>query len=365
MRYLDDKIYGTVLEVDTAVIVNNLNFCRQKIGENVGVVPIVKASAYGHGALETALLLQHQKVDYLAVAYTSEGIALRRGGITMPIIVLNADADSFEELIRHRLEPEIYNFVSLAKFTALLRAHGEEHYPIHIKLDTGMHRLGFGATDVDKLIEELCKNEPWVRVATIFSHLAAADDPAYDDFTRRQIALFDEMSLKIMAKLSYSVRRHIANTSGIDRFPEARFDLVRLGLGLYKNAATLKTRIINITELAAGETVGYGRSGKIVRKSIIATIPIGYADGLNRLLSNGKWSVSVSGQRAPIVGNVCMDSCMIDITGIAGVEIGDEAVIFSTVAGSTVEDMAGVLNTIPYEVLTSISARVKRIYTNE
>lgn len=337
-------------------------------------MPIVKAAAYGHGAFEVAGLFERQGVDYLAVAFTSEGIALRIAGITMPIVVFNADADSFEELIRHNLEPEIYNFVSLSEFVTRLKQHGAYHYPIHIKLDTGMHRLGFGEADVPRLMAELADAEQYAHVETIFSHLAAADDPAQDDFTRRQIADFDRLSSQIAASLPYPVRRHTANTNGTMRFPEAQFDLVRVGIGLYgvgmegaRRVASLKTRIISISELATGETVGYSRRGVLGRPSRIATIPIGYADGLNRRLSNGAWAMMVNGGgkhvSAPIVGNVCMDSCMIDVTDAGGdVKVGDEVVIFSDAPGNTIEDMAAALGTIPYEVMTSVSARVKRIY---
>jgi alanine racemase len=381
MRYLNEKIYGTVLEVSTDAIVYNLRLLRSRLAPGVGVMPIVKASAYGHGAFEVAGIFEQQGVDYLAVAFTSEGIALRTAGITMPIVVFNADADSFEELIQHNLEPEIYNFETLGAFTARLRQHAAYHYPIHIKLDTGMHRLGFAEADVPRLIAALAEAEQYAHVATIFSHLAAADDPAQDDFTRRQIADFDGLSARIAATLPYPVRRHTANTNGTMRFPEAQFDLVRVGIGLYgvgmegaRRVATLKTRIISISELAAGETVGYSRRGVLGRPSRVATIPIGYADGLNRRLSGGVWSMLVGGAAAgasgegaltpaPIVGNVCMDSCMIDITDASpDVKVGDEVVIFADAPGNTVEDMAAALGTIPYEVMTSISARVKRIY---
>jgi alanine racemase len=276
-------------------------------------------------------------------------------------------------MIRHRLEPEIYNFVSLGEFVALLKRHGEQHYPIHLKLDTGMHRLGFRAGDIPGLVAALRAAERYIRVATVFSHLAAADDPAQDDFTRRQIADFDSLGRAVTAALPYPVRRHMAATRAVERFPEAAFDMVRLGIGLYGvgmtgavPVASLRTRIVHIAALDAGETVGYGRRGVLTRPSRIATIPIGYADGLNRRLGNGAWQVLVGGGRpVPIVGNVCMDSCMIDVTGIDGVEVGDEVVIFSAAEGNTVEDMAAVLGTIPYEVMTSVSSRVKRIYTKE
>jgi alanine racemase len=363
-------------------------------------MPMLKASGYGHGTFEVARTLEQQGVEFLAVAFADEGVALREAGITARIVVLNADAGSFETMIRHRLEPEIYNLVSLSEFTALLKRHGEQHYPIHIKLDTGMHRLGFRegeivrgkvsgevggevGGEIPELIAALHSADRYTRVATIFSHLAAADDPAQDEFTRRQIADFDRLSLSIAATLPYPIRRHLANTNGIERFPEAQFDLVRLGIGLYGigmagaiPAASLTSRIVHIAHLSAGETVGYGRRGVLTHDSVIATIPIGYADGLDRHLSLGRWSMLVGGRPAPIVGNVCMDSCMIDVsahrTGNPDapsdgdeVRVGDEVTIFSATPGNTVADMAAALGTIPYEVMTSISARVKRIYTKE
>jgi alanine racemase len=360
------------MSVDLDAIVHNLRLCRSRLAAGVGVMPMLKANGYGHGTFEVARTLEQQGVEFLAVAFADEGVELREAGITARIVVLNADEGSFEAMIRHRLEPEIYNFTSLAEFTTLLKRHGEQHYPIHIKLDTGMHRLGFHSGEATALIETLRAADRYASVATIFSHLAAADDPAQDDFTRRQIADFDRTSGVIAASLPYPVRRHLAATSAVERFPEAAFDMVRLGIGLYGigmtgavPAASLTTRIVHIAALPAGETVGYGRRGVLTRDSRVATIPIGYADGLNRRLSNGAWSVLVGGRPAPVVGNVCMDSCMIDITDIPGVEVGSEVAIFSSAPGNTVADMAAALGTIPYEVMTSISARVKRIYTKE
>jgi alanine racemase len=368
---LERQSHTTTMEIDLDALIANLALYRRLVGAGVGIMPMIKASGYGHGSFEIANTLCGQGVDYLAVAFADEGVALREAGITAPIVVLNADAGSFGLMIRHRLEPEIYNFTSLAEFTDLARSYGERDYPIHIKLDTGMHRLGFGAEDIDRLNKVLSADSRYVRVATVFSHLAAADDPAEDDFTRGQIALFDTMNHQITASLPYPVLRHIANTKGAERFPEARFDMVRIGIGLYgigmsgtRLVATLKTRIVRTRELEAGETVGYNRRGVVTRPSRIATIPIGYADGLNRALGNGCWSPLVGGVPAPTVGNICMDSCMIDITGTDAAE-GNEVVIFSAVEGNTVEDMARVLGTIPYEILTTISARVKRIYIKE
>ncbi|WP_295938164.1 alanine racemase [uncultured Alistipes sp.] len=368
------KSHTTVLEVDLDAMTHNLNYFRSKLDFSTKLIAMVKAGSYGAGDFEIAQLLQHQGVDYLAVAYTDEGVLLRERGITMPIVVLNADSDSFDQMISSRLEPEIYSFHSLEAFSKAVVHAGENRYPVHIKLDTGMHRLGFMENEVERLCGALSAM-PQVKVASIFSHLACSDMPEEDTFTRSQIALFDRMSTKIAGALSYPVIRHIANSGAIDRLPEAQFDMCRLGLGLYgfgfrhnealRPVSTLKTRIVQIKDLPAGETVGYGRSGKLTRQTTIATVPIGYADGLDRHLGCGRWSMLVAGQSAPIVGRVCMDSCMIDITDIADVKEGDEVVVFSAAEGNDLEAMARVLDTIPYEIMTSISGRVKRIYLKE
>jgi alanine racemase len=333
---------------------------------------MVKAWSYGMGDVDVARMLQHSGIKYLAVAFADEGVTLRSKGITMPIVVLNADQDSFDVMISHDLEPEIYSFHSLNEFRrAVHRAH-RENYPIHIKLDTGMHRLGFVDDDID-LLGRAIHSDSSLHVASIFSHLSTADMPSEDDFTRQQIKAFDYMSQQLSEWLDYTPLRHLANSAAIARFPEAAFDMCRLGLGLYGfgyqhneeliPVATLTTRIVQIKSLRKGESVGYGRSARLENDRITATIPIGYADGLDRHLSNGKWSVKVRGEKAPIIGRICMDSAMIDITGIEGVEVGDKVTIFSAEAGHTIEDMAAVLETISYEIMTSISARVKRIYT--
>lgn len=368
------RSHTTVLEVDLDAMIGNLNHFRSKLAFGTKLVAMVKAGSYGAGDFEVAQMLQHQGVDYLAVAFADEGVLLRERGITMPVVVLNADADSFEPMIANRLEPEIYSFHSLKAFAAAAAHAGERHYPIHIKLDTGMHRLGFVEEEIARLGEVLA-TLPEVKAATIFSHLNCADMPEEDAYTREQIARFDRMSRALADRLGYPVIRHTANSAAIDRFPEAQFDMCRLGLGLYgfgwehtpalKPVSTLKTRIVQIKHLPAGETVGYGRAGKLVRPSVTATIPVGYADGLDRHLGCGRWSVLVAGSPAPIVGRVCMDSCMIDITEIPGVAEGDEAVIFSPTPGNDLESMARVLETIPYEIMTSVSARVKRIYLKE
>ncbi len=371
---LSRKSHTTVLEVNLDAMIHNLNHFRSHLAKGVKLVAMVKAASYGAGDFEVAQMLQHQGVDYLAVAFTDEGVLLRERGITMPIVVLNADSDSFEQMIANRLEPEIYSFHSLSDFAAAVTRAGETRYPVHLKLDTGMHRLGFAESEIGELCNVLAAT-PQVKVATVFSHLNCADMPEMDDYTRGQIARFDRMSGAVAASLSYPVIRHTANSAAIERFPEAQFDMCRLGLGLYgfgwrhepalKPVATLKTRIVQVKRLAAGECVGYGRKGLIERESVTATIPVGYADGLNRHLGCGRWSMLVAGQRAPIVGRICMDSCMIDVTDIPDVREGDEVLIFSPEVGNDVEAMAKVLETIPYEIMTAVSGRVKRIYLKE
>ncbi len=371
---LSRKSHTTVLEVNLDAMTQNLNHFRSKLKRGVKLVAMVKAASYGAGDFEVAQMLQHQGVDYLAVAFTDEGVLLRERGITMPVVVLNADADSFEQMIANRLEPEIYSLHSLRDFAAAVTRAGEMRYPIHLKLDTGMHRLGFVESEVAELCDALAAT-PQIKVATIFSHLNCADMPEMDDYTRGQIARYDRMSGAIAASLPYPVIRHTANSAAIERFPEAQFDMCRLGLGLYgfgwrhdaalRPVATLKTRIVQIKHLAAGECVGYGRKGELERESVTATIPVGYADGLNRRLGCGRWSMLVAGRRAPIVGRICMDSCMIDVTDIPEVKEGDEVLIFSPAAGNDAEAMAEVLDTIPYEIMTSVSSRVKRIYLKE
>ena len=372
---LELKSHTTVLEVNLQAMERNINYFRSKIGAQTRLVAMVKASSYGAGDAEVARMLQRQGVSYLAVAFADEGVELREKGITMPIVVLNADEGSFDVMVEASLEPEIYSLQSLEAFLRAVNSYGAHNYPIHLKFDTGMHRLGFSAEDVEPLLVRLEECGDVLRVASLFTHLCVADDPSQDDFTREQIARFDSVSRAVADRLPYKVLRHAAASAAMLRFPEARFDMCRLGLGLYgygyehndslEVVSTLSTRIVQIHELEAGETVGYGRSGVLSRRSRIATIPVGYADGLDRWLGCGRWSMVVNGKPAPTVGRICMDSCMIDVTDIEGVEQGCQVKIFSPIKGNTAEDMAAVLETIPYEVLTSVSKRVKRIYINE
>ncbi|MBQ3197562.1 MAG: alanine racemase [Alistipes sp.] len=371
---LERRSHTTVLEVNLDAMTHNVGYFRKFLPMNHRLVAMVKALSYGAGDVEVAQLMQRLGMDYLAVAFADEGIVLRRKGITMPIVVLNADAGSFDKMVANDLQPEIYSFHSLRDFRACVERYGAHNYPIHIKLDTGMHRLGFVEPELDALIEQLMADKV-VKVASVFAHLSCADDESKDDFTREQISVFDRMSRRLVKALPYKVLRHTANSAAIERFPEAQFDMCRLGLGLYgygykhndelQPVSTLKTRIVQLRERKAGEAIGYGQAGVLERDSKIATIPIGYADGLDRHLGSGRWSMLVGGGKAHTVGRICMDSCMIDVTDIEGVKEGDEVVIFSPIAGNTPEDMAEVLGTISYEIITSVSARVKRIYVRE
>ena len=370
---LERKCHTTVLEVNLRAMERNINYFRSKMSADTRLVAMVKASSYGAGDCQVAQMLAKQGVDYLAVAFADEGAELRAGGVTMPILVLNADDHSFDTMISSRLEPEIYSLRSLDAFAKA--AKGEHHYPVHLKFDTGMHRLGFGESDIEPLLARLDKYSDRIKVASIFTHLCVSDDLSQDEFTRAQIALFERLSDAVSSHLNYTVLRHAAASAAIVRFPEAHFDMCRLGLGLYgygyehnenlEPVSTLRTRIVQIRELEAGQSIGYGRAEVLTRKSRIATIPIGYADGLDRHLGCGRWSMIVAGQTAPTVGRICMDSCMIDVTDIADVNEGDSVTIFSPIAGNSAEDMARALDTIPYEVLTSVSKRVKRIYIYE
>lgn len=374
LHHLDRRSHTTVLEVNLDAMIHNLNYFRTRIGLGVKIMAMVKALGYGTGNYEVADMLRSQGVDYLAVAFADEGVRLREQGIAMPIVVLNADADSFALMVANRLEPEIYNRRSLAQFIAAVRDAGESSWPVHIKIDSGMHRLGFEEEDIDDLVGILRREAGSVVVRSVFSHLAVADMPEEDDFTRTQIECFRRSAEALAEGIGYKPIMHLSNSAGMERFPEARFDLCRIGIGLYgvssdrqgvlRAVSRLATRIVQIKELDASQTVGYGRAGRLIRPSRIATIPIGYADGFDRRLGCGNWNVLAGGVPAPIVGRICMDSCMVDVTDIPVAE-GDEVTIFGGVSGNTVEDMACVLGTIPYEIMTSVSERVKRIYLKE
>ncbi|MBL0137563.1 MAG: bifunctional UDP-N-acetylmuramoyl-tripeptide:D-alanyl-D-alanine ligase/alanine racemase [Bacteroidetes bacterium] len=372
-KMLQQKAHETVMEINLNALVHNLNYYRSRVKPTTKMMAMVKAMSYGSGSFEIANILQFHHVDYLAVAYSDEGVELRKAGITLPIMVMNPEVQSFEAMIRYRLEPEIYNFRLLNQLNEVLRKHDGDPFRIHIKLDTGMRRLGFEEGDINELVVRL-RNNKNIRVESVFSHLAASDEAEHDGFTRIQLDRFTRMSKDIQQEFEYPINRHILNSSGILRFSEAQFDMVRLGIGLYgfaatnneqqqlQHVATLKTTISQIKNVPANETIGYSRRGKLTRDSIIATVAIGYADGINRRLGNGTGSMLVNGKRAPIVGSVCMDMCMLDITDIPARE-GDEVIVFGT--DLPVIEMATALGTIPYEVLAGVSQRVKRIYYQE
>jgi alanine racemase len=364
------RVHGTVLEINLDAVTHNLNYYRKRVGADTKLMVMVKAFAYGSGN-EVAAWLQYHRVDYLTVAYPDEGVALRENGIRLPIMVMNADPDSYSTVFEHDLEPEIYSFRVLEAYLKAKSAWNPEVITkIHLKVDTGMHRLGFLEKDVSRLLDRLGEVEN-VQVASIFSHLVGADDAEHDGFSRQQIACFERASAALVAGLGYAPLRHICNTAGIVRFPEAKYDMVRLGIGLYgvassgleqgdlQTVATLKTTISQIKTLDQEETVGYGRFGVLHRTSRIATIALGYADGYDRGLGRGVGAVEVNGVLCPTVGNVCMDMCMIDVTDV-DCEEGDEVVVFGK--RPTLRDLSQAIQTIPYEVLTGVSTRVKRVF---
>ena len=365
---LELKVHETILEINLNALVDNLNYYRSKLKPETKMVCMVKASAYGAGSYEIAKTLQDCRVDYLAVAVADEGSELRKAGITCSIIVMNPEVSAFKTMFDYKLEPEVYSFNLLNELIKAAEKEGVTNFPIHIKLDTGMHRLGFAPSDIPKLVNRL-KRQTAVIPRSVFSHLVGSDGAQFDAFTRKQIETFENASRQLQDSFSHKILRHICNTAGIERYPGAQFDMVRLGLGLYgvcpftnrilHNVSTLKTTILQIHDVPQDETVGYSRKGRLNRDSRIASVPIGYADGLNRRLGNGNAYCLVNGQKAPYVGNICMDVCMIDVTDIDCKE-GDKVVIFGDDLPVTV--LSDILGTIPYEILTSVSNRVKRIY---
>jgi Alr-MurF fusion protein len=370
---LEQKSHQTVLEINLNAINHNLKAYQQQLQPGVKLMAMVKAFSYGSGSFEIANLLQFHKVDYLAVAYADEGVELRKAGIALPIMVMNAEESTFDLLVQHNLEPELFSFGILNDFENYLQQNGINNFPVHIKLDTGMHRLGFEATDIDNLCKRLLRDDTF-KIQSVFSHLAASDNQVHDAFTQLQAAAFEAGCKKIAAVLNYPFIKHIANTSAIHRHKNLQLDMVRLGIGLYgvdsnetiqqqlKNVSTLKTTISQIKTVKAGESVGYSRKGIAEKDSVIATVRIGYADGYPRSLGNGIGKMLVNGKRAPVIGNVCMDMTMLDITGISAGE-GDEVIVFGE--RLPVSELAQWAGTIPYEILTGISQRVKRVYYEE
>jgi alanine racemase len=362
------KTHQTSLEIDLNALVNNLNYFRSLLHEGVKTMVMVKALSYGSGNIEIAKLLQYHQVDYLAVAFIDEGVELRKGGIHLPIMVLNPDPSGFGSMVDYRLEPEIYNLRGLEALQKLLHQRGIIDFPVHLKMDTGMHRLGFGETDLENLIPWLRK--PEIRVASVFSHLAAAGERVHDGFTLEQIKRFDKMCSILSNELGANALQHILNSAGIERFSNAQYHMVRLGIGLHgigegsqlKVASSYRTIVSQVRSVDAGETVGYSRSGLTGQKSSIATIPVGYADGFSRRLGNGAGRVVVNGQSAPTIGDICMDMTMIDVTGL-DVSEGDRVELFGK--QQPVSELARQAGTIPYEILTSVPERVKRVYLQE
>ena len=370
-KLLGQKVHQTLLEINLDAIAHNLNQFRHCLDNGTRIMAMVKAFAYGAGPAEIASLLEYHRVSWLAVAYTDEGIELRNAGVTLPVMVMNPDPASLEQIIGYDLEPELYNFSTLKEFTDIASRHGLIDYPVHIKIDSGMHRLGFMPEDTEELISCIKPAES-IKVISLLSHFAASEEPGYDSFTHKQAETFIKTAEKIIEAAGYPIIRHICNSAAIVRFPQYQLDMVRIGIGLYgagsikgltlKPAGRFKTRISQIKKVPRGEPVGYGCADVSDNERTIAILPVGYADGLNRKLGNGNGSLYIKGGRVRIVGNICMDMCMVDVTGV-DVKEGDEAEIFG--GNITIDELAEKCQTIPYEVLTSIPGRVKRVFFRE
>ena len=371
--HLELQKHDTVLEINLNAILHNINVHKSLLKPETKMCAMVKAYSYGLGGYEIAEFLQHHHIDYLGVAYADEGVDLRKNGITTPILVMNPEQGSYDVIIDYNLEPEIYSLRVLELFANQLQLKGiQQKYPIHIKVETGMHRLGFKEHEIDELVENLKKYN--VKVASIFSHLSSADVPEEDDYTMEQIHTFQRVSSKISEALGYQPIRHILNTAGITYYSDYQFEMVRIGIGMVgisanpkvkkqlQNAVTFKTVISQISEVKQGDSIGYNRKYKAEKDTRIATIPVGYADGIPRLIGNKKGFVGIQNQKVSIVGNICMDMLMVDLQNIKAKE-GDEVIIFN--GNPTLEEFSGYCQTIPYEVLTSISRRVKRIYIKD
>lgn len=372
-KLLEQKAHQTILEINLSAIAHNVKQYQALLKPGIKLMAMVKAFSYGSGSFEIASLLQFHGVDYLAVAYADEGVELRRAGITLPIMVMNPEPSTFDAILQWNLEPELYSMHILEQFEEVVRYANKTDYPVHIKLDTGMHRLGFEQADLDQLAIRL-KEDGVFKVQSIFSHLAGSEDPAMDAFTRKQAQLFTQMSASLQQQLGYAVIRHIANSAAIHRHPDLQLDMVRLGIGMYgvdstafqdklRNVSTLKTTVAQLKRIPAGDTVGYGGKWKAKVPSLIATVRIGYADGYDRKLGNGNGQMMIRTKLAPVIGVVAMDMLMLDVTHIADVQEGDEVIVFGEEL--TVQQLAKWADTIPYEILTGISQRVKRVYFQE
>ena len=359
------------LEINLPNCIHNYRYFRSKLKPSTKMLILVKANAYGHGAVEFASMMEEAGADYLAVAYPVEGIELRKAGIRTPVMVLTAGTDFFNEIIDNGLEPGIPNMYTLKALCEVLDSRGIKRFPVHIKLDTGMHRLGFMTSEIQELVDFLAGTDA-VEVKSIYSHLAAAEDPANDAFTEGQVAMFRQNADTISASLGYRPLYHILNSAGIERFPQYQFDMVRLGIGIYgisaldnvklAPVASFKCKILQIKHLKPEDgTIGYGRCGQVAPSGTdIAIIPVGYADGIDRHLGNGHCSFMLNGHRVPTIGNICMDMCMLDITGVPA-EVGDTVTVFGE--EPTASELASILGTIPYEIFTSIPRRIERIVT--
>ena len=370
---LQNKSHDTQLIINLNHLISNVNYYRNQLKEGTKIMAMVKAQSYGSGSYEIASLLQYHRVNYLAVAYADEGVELRKAGITLPIMVMSPERESFDSILVYQLEPEIYSFKVLKEFMQAATSFTKNEIRIHLKIDTGMHRLGFMPDEITNVISELKKHDR-IKVLSVFSHLAASDNPQFDDFTNEQIHTFKKCCNELEQQLGYSFIKHICNSGGISRFKHAHFDMVRLGIGMYGIGITeaedqfllpvcyMKTIISQIKLIPPGDTVSYNRSGKIDKPSKIAVLPIGYADGFNRKLSNGNGKVWINGKEAKVIGSVCMDMCMVDVSEIDAQE-GDEAIVFDN--ATKIRELAKAVGTIPYEILTSISSRVKKVYTQE
>jgi alanine racemase len=370
-QLLQFKAHQTQLEIDLNALTHNLNVFKKLLRPETKIMVMVKAFSYGSGDVEIASVLQYQNVAYLAVAVTDEGVLLRNAGIQTPVIVMNPEQNSFQQIIDYRLEPNIYSIELLESYMKTVSQNGLQDFPVHLKIDTGMNRLGFKTDAEIKKAIQLIKESKLVLVKSVFSHLAASDDASFDAFTLEQIARFEEVSKLISESFPYKIDRHILNSAGIERFPEKQFEMVRLGIGLYgisntglplQNIGTLRSTVSQVKKVQSTETVGYSRKGKISEESEIAIVPLGYADGLDRKLGNKNGSAFIHGKRAPIIGNICMDMLMLDVTGL-NVIPGEKVEIFGpNISLTEVAEKAG---TIPYEILTGISQRVKRVYLQE
>lgn len=368
---LQEKAHQTVLEIDLNALIENLNYFRSLLYPGTKIMAMVKAFSYGSGSVEIAKILQFHGIDYLAVAVADEGVELRNAGITTPVVIMNPEPYSFQNIIDYKLEPNLYSTELLHEFSNVSRYNALTDCPVHIKIDTGMNRLGFKTKEEILIVTETIKKSGSIRISSVFSHLAGSDDPGLDSFTTEQIKTFEVLSNLLTSTFKYKIQRHILNSAGIERFSDYQLDMVRLGIGLYgissagnrlKNISTLKTTVSQIKNIEPDETIGYNRKGRVSKPSKIAVIPIGYADGLKRSLGNKNGRVYINGHYVPIIGNICMDMCMIDVTD-KDVKVGDSVEIFGP--HIPVSELAEKTGTIPYEILTGISQRVKRIYLQE